>query len=41
MTKKIIDFINDTEILCNKQPDNYYEIYSGLELKYPNVKFIY
>lgn len=41
MTKKIVDFANNIEIYYNKQIDNYYEIYSELELAYPNVKFMF
>lgn len=41
LTQKFIDFVEDTIIENNQQIDNYYEIYSDLELKYPNVKFIY
>ena len=41
MTQQFIDFVNDETIIETEPKNNYYEIYYGLELKYPNVKFYY
>jgi len=41
VTKRTYNVIKDWEEQTNIPAPNYYEIYSNLELKYPNVKFFY